>query len=374
MRIGIDCHFESKIRQGTNTYISELVNAFSKIDSSNKYFLLNANYKNIQHSSLKNNIIKKSIATNSTKKNILYGYRKIVKESKLDLLHTNYLSPLFIPCKSIVTLHDILYITHKKYFPPLHSFLLRFLTPLTIRNSNKIITVSEYSKKQINKYFSIDNSKIKVTLEAASTDFKKIGNKRELIKKIKKKYRLQNDFILYVGRIAPIKNISRMLKIFIEYNKNTNIKLSFVLVGDFDSVYPDNEVRKIFNKTGIDNQVVILKNIQRDDLVLLYNSAKVLFFVSCGEGFGLPILESMSCGLPVITSNVTSCPEIAGDAAILVSPHNDKEIYCALTEVLRNHDLRSEMIAKGLRRKRLFSWDECAKQTIKIYHSLFECK
>lgn len=372
MRIGIDCHFESKIQQGTNTYISELVAAIARNDKKNKYFLLNAEYDGSKYSKESHNIFKKPVRTNSTKKNILYGYRGIVKDIGLDILHTNYLAPFWTPCKKIVTIHDILYMSHKQFFPSLHRLQLKMLTPFALRFADKIISVSEYTRKEIIRRFGLDPKKICVTLEAASPDFMRLNDKdRELKGKgIKEKYGLGNEFLLYVGRFAPIKNIPRMLAVLSEYNKGAKSKISFALVGDHDPVYPDEELFPAINRAKKYINIVLLKNLPKTDLISLYNTAKALLFISHGEGFGLPILEAMACGLPVITSNVTSCPEIAGKAAILVDPYNEKQIFDALTSVLGSDTLRSRLAENGLRRAKLFCWDRCARETCEIYREL----
>jgi len=372
MRIGIDCHFESKIKQGTYTYISELVDAISRTDKHNDYFLLNSDYNGSKYSQQSKKIIKTRIASNSTRKNVLYGYRKIATENMLDILHTNYVTPFRVPCKRVVTIHDILYLSHKRFFPAFHRAQLTILTPLTLRSADKIITVSDYTKNEIVSHFGIDPSRIAVTPEAASADFVRINvkDREDVVKQIKGKYRLQNDFVFFVGRFAPIKNIPRMLRVVSEYNKEAKSKVSFVLIGDHDPVYPDTQICRHMEIFKRENQLVVLKNLPKKDLVQLYNAAKALFFVTYGEGFGLPILEAMSCGLPVVTSNVTSCPEVAGDAAILINPSDDREIFDALTTVLKNDGLRKNMINKGLKRASLFSWDKCAVQTIKTYQSL----
>ena len=367
MRIGIDCHFSSKIKQGTNTYVSELVEAISRNDYLNKYFLLNAEFNNTYYKDTAKNLIRKHISSNSTRKNLLYGYRKAVKCCKLDILHTNYLSPLFVPCKTIVTIHDILYLSHPQYFPALHALQLKLLTPITIHFADRIIAVSEYTKKQIVSQFGVEEGKIGVSLEAASTDFQVMNNRMAIRKEIKEKYQIANDFVLYVGRFAPIKNIPRMLEALGEYNRRADLKMSFVLVGNFDPVYPDAEIETKIAKFKHEYQVHILRNVPIGDLVKIYNAARIFVFISYGEGFGLPILEAMACGTPVITSNVTSCPEIAGKAAITIDPHNDREIFEAMSRVLSSEELQRKMKHRGLKRAALFSWDRCCHETIKQY-------
>ena len=149
MRIGIDCHFESKIRQGTHTYVSELVAAIARNDKQNSYLLLNADYNGQEYHPESKNIIKKPTKMNSTRKNIIYGYSRIAKGYELDILHTNYLSPFWTPCKKVVTIHDILYMSHKIFFPFFHRLQLMMFTPITLHKADKIISVSEYTKKEI---------------------------------------------------------------------------------------------------------------------------------------------------------------------------------------------------------------------------------
>lgn len=187
---------------------------------------------------------------------------------------------------------------------------------------------------------------------------------------VKYKYGIDNDFILYVGRLVPIKNIPRMLKAFAEYNSKTDRKITFVLVGSFDHVYPDNEIRDLITQLSSLHQIRVLSDIiSQYELVRLYNSALCFFFVSLGEGFGLPILEAMGCGTPVITSNVTSCPEIGGSAAMCVDPFDNKSIYECLYNVLSSAQLRKQMQQDGIKRAASFSWDRCGRQTIEQYYS-----
>ena len=372
MRIGIDSHFESKIQQGTDTYISELIAAIARIDKQNYYFLLNAEYSGQVYHFDAQNIIKKAINTNSTKKNIIYGYRRAAIENNLDILHTNYLAPFWITCKRVVTIHDILYLSHRLYFPFVHRFQLRILTPITLFKADKIISVSEYTRNEIIRRYRVKPEKICVIHEAASPEFKMIKEKdsHRNLQNVRWKYGLYKDFVLYVGRLVPIKNIPRMISVIMEYNNNAKEKILLVIVGNKDPVYPDKHLQSLLKYFKKSENIIVLENVLKSELISLYNMAKAFLFLTYGEGFGLPVLEAMACGVPVITSNVTSCSEVAGDAAILVDPNNNREIIEALTSLLDNENQKKKYIEKGLKRARYFSWDKCAKETIKVYQGL----
>lgn len=363
MKIGIDAHFLSKISQGTGTYTYQLINAINNINNDSYLYLLNKD--DISNSSLFNNNKVKlgKLITNFTPFNVCYGYSQIAYNLKLDVIHMNYLCSIFpIKAKQIVTVHDILFKTHPNFFPNKLHIGINALSYFCLRKADHIIAVSEYTKQQLIKFYPFTKEKTTVIYEAASPCYFHIPEKDLIQHHIRHKYKISKPFILFVGRLAPIKNIERLIHTYIDNQLNKQYNL--VVVGKFDKSFPNKQLETILKSEGI----IRLENIPDEELNILYNAASLFYFVSHGEGFGLPILEAMSAGCPVLTSNVTACNEIAGDAAIKVSPYNDTEISKALLSILNNNNLREELSIKGLIRAKDFSWEKCAKQTMELYH------
>jgi len=371
MRIGIDFHVDTHIYQGTKTYLGQLVEALASFDRDDLYFLFNAHYERSPLSMHTPNFIRQPLVTNSGKYNLLMGFAREAHRNRLDLFHTNYLTPIGMPCKTVVTIHDILFEILPEFFPPFHRRIQKLFTSRLARRADAVITVSQFSRNLLLELYGLDPSKVFVTLEAASSFFRPLGKGGE---KVLRKYGIHDDFILYVGRIAPIKNIPGMLEAFVEVRAKMGGHLQFVLVGQRDPIFREHKIENHLKELGILDSVIFLNGIVTSDLVWLYNRAQVLFFVSYGEGFGLPILEAMACGTPVITSNTTACDEIAGDAALKVCPGDKEAAVHALTCILEDTELRKSLKQKGLLHAAKFSWDICAKMTLDIYKSCVEAR
>lgn len=365
MKIGIDAHFLSKISQGTGTYTFQLVNAINQINKFDELYLLNK--RNMQESPLmvNRNVKHGKLISNFTPFNVAWGYHHISHKLNLDIIHTNYLcSILPEKAKQIMTIHDILFKTHPDFFPNKLQNGVNALSYLCLKKTDHIIAVSDYTKEQLIRFYPFTEDKISVIYEAASTDFYYINDKARLNNIIQKKFGIYKPFVLFVGRLAPIKNIEKLLKIFASANLRNTYDL--VIVGKFDSSFPNERLKSMINCDGVRR----LEGISNEALNILYNAASLFYFVSHGEGFGLPIIEAMSAGCPVLTSNVTACNEIAGDAAVKVSPTSEVEISNALLFLLNNKDCKDELSKKGLEHAQHFTWQRCAEQTLELYHKI----
>lgn len=363
MRIGIDAHFLSKIAQGTGTYSFQLITSLIKQVNKDKLILLN-----------KDNIIEKwnntsclewgRLTSNYTPYNLLWGYNHIARKQHLDIIHSNYLGPIF-PSKTIkiITVHDILFKSHPQFFPKRLQWGVETFTTRSLKVANKIIAVSEYTKSQLLYYYPFVKDKIQVVYEAASNDFYPLGNIKTNI--LKEKLGIQKPYILFVGRLAPMKNIETLITYYLN-NSKIQKEYDLVLVGKFDNAFPNQLLKQKIHSTS---KIKLLSGINNQMLNILYNCATLFYFVSNGEGFGLPILEAMSTGCPVLTSNTTACNEIAGNAAFKVSPNSYNEISDALDTLLENASLREQLSQKSKKHILNYSWDNCAQQTLQIYHS-----
>lgn len=366
MKIGIDFHVDTGIYQGTKIYLNNLVSALASIDRNNEYLLFNAHYGDTLLSRQSPNFIKQKISNKSGKYNLIFGFGREAQKNKLDLFHTNYIRPVYMRCKTIVTVHDILQEVMPQFFPKHHRLLLKALVPLLLRYTDTILTVSNYTKDLLMDLYNLAPERIFVTHEAAAPCFRCIEDD-EQSKKVLNKYRIKGEYVLYVGRIAPIKNIPNMLKAFAQAKNKIDKSLKFVLVGQRDPIFEETQLKHVLQWSNLSQSVIFLSMVPTYDLVYIYNHARALIFISYGEGFGLPILEAMSCGVPVITSNTTACNEIAGNAAVKVNPDDLEAATNALIDFIEDEEKRKKYQTNGLKRAAEFSWDRCAKETLWAY-------
>lgn len=363
MRIGIDAHFLSKISQGTGTYSYQLIKSLIDHVSDEKLVILN-----------KDNVLDKwgkpqclewgKLWSNYTPFNVLFGYDYLARKEHLDVIHTNYLSSIF-PTKSakIITVHDILFKSHPQFFPQKLRKGIEAFTIACFKNVDVIIAVSNFTKEQLLYYYPFVKDKVRVVYEAASDNFYSLGNMYEKV--LPTAFGIMKPYILFVGRFAPMKNIEPLITYYLRNSEIQN-EYDLVLVGKFDKSFPNQHLKQQIYSTP---KIRVLTGVDNQHLNILYNYASLLYFVSNGEGFGLPILEAMSAGCPVLTSNTTACDEIAGNAAFKVSPSSYDEISDALNTILKSPTLRERLSANGFKHASEFSWSKCAQQTLDIYHA-----
>lgn len=303
---------------------------------------------------------------------------------KVDILHFPFFDFYFLTLpflkrkKTIVTVHDCIpLIFPEKYPAGVRGKLKFFLQKINLKKTEHVLTDSESSKKDIKKYLNFPEEKITVVYLAASHDFKRVPVSQA--KKTEEKYCLPKRFVLYVGDINWNKNLPSLIKAFSKAKlalKNTvykDIKLIFVgKAFENKDLKEIKEIKDLVNSERLAKEVIFLGFIPTPDLVNLYNLALVYCQPSFYEGFGLQVLEAMACGCPVITSNVSSLPEIGGDASVYADPYQIQEISDSLVKVITDEKYREKMIKKGLEQSAKFSWEKTAQQTIQVYEKVFQ--
>ncbi|KKQ78830.1 MAG: Glycosyl transferase group 1 [Parcubacteria group bacterium GW2011_GWC2_38_7] len=277
--------------------------------------------------------------------------------------------PYFCPTKVVCTVHDLAFITHPSYFKPLKRILYSKMTTYSVKKACRIIAVSQSTKNDLVKYYRIKPEKITVICHGYNRDLFKEKFSLEVIKKTKDKYGLADkNYILYVGELQPRKNITTLIKAFNSV-KDSITKYHLVIVGRKGWYYED--IFKHVENYKLHDRIIFTGYVPEKDLPVLMNQAKVFVYPSLYEGFGLPVIEAMACGAPVITSNVSSLPEVAGDAAILVDPYNVDDIANAIYNVINDKELRESLIYKGLKRAKEFSWEKAAKETLEVFEEVY---
>ena len=288
-----------------------------------------------------------------------------VSQAQADLAHfTNSVAPLRRRVPTLVTIHDM----SLALFPrlhPLRRMLTRPLVELSARRADAVITVSQSARQDILRLTGIAQERVHLIPEAAAPAFQPLNDNR-LLDSARQRYGLGKRVILFVGTIEPRKNLLRLLKAFAPLRRSHQL----VCVGDHGWGYK--EVRREIESMGFerDRAVVLTGYVPFGDLPSLYNLAEIFVFPSLHEGFGLPVLEAMACGVPVITSRNSSLSEVAGEAAELVDPIQVGSIQQALQRLAADPDRRQELSQRGLQRSKLFSWKETARQTLRLYHQI----
>lgn len=368
-RIGIDVR---KINDfGIGTHIQNIVKNMANIDSEHDFILFH-HFSERDHLELdKSNFY--HIVDRSPK----YSLREHLslpmkmKQYELDLYHSpHYVLPILHNCPTIVTIHDVIHLLFPHYLPSrmAHSYAKMMMFAST-KAAVKVITVSQSSKRDIVRYLKIPPEKIEVIHNAVSDIFKPMDSHR-LRKKIEENFGISGDYLLYVGNLMPHKNLKRLIYAYYRLIRKLKFDVKLVIVGEGIPHY--RELKMLTNDLGLKDKVMFLGFISKSWLPSLYNEAKVFVFPSQYEGFGLPPLEAMACGTPVVTSNTSSLPEVVSDAGLLIDPYNIDELVEAMERSITDQKLRHELIEKGLQRVKHFSWERSARQTLKIYKDVLE--
>lgn len=297
--------------------------------------------------------------------------------SEFDILHYPYFDPFFLTLPlfkkkpTVVTIHDLIPLKFPKFFPPGVRGAIKWqIQKMALKNTSAIITDSFSSEEDVIKFTGVNEEKIHVIYLGVGEEFKVIKS-RETLDSLRRKLKLPEEFILHVGDVNHNKNIPGIIEAFKVVSKS-NPLFHLVLVGN-GFVTPSkelSEVVQLIKVLGIENKVYRLDHITINELVGLYNLAKVYVQASFAEGFGLPVLEAMACGCPVIASNASSLPELVDNAGTFVNPSNHREIAHKIIVLFQDKEKREKLSRKGLVRSRLFTWKECANRTVDVYKKI----
>jgi len=364
LRIAIDVR---KLHDyGIGTYIRNLVTHLHRLDSTTEYILLCKPDDQTFASGLGENfrLVSQPAGPYSISEQIRIPIQ--LKREAIDLFHApHYTLPALTPCRSIVTIHDCIHLRFPQYLPNrlAHGYARAALWTATHR-SDRVLTVSEASKQDILAFFDIPANKITVIPNAIDDCFF-VPPPDKNIERIRERYQLQAPFLLYVGNVHPHKNLERLLDAFYKVRSLGHDDLTLLIIGDDITRYA--KLRRAVHRYQLHRYVRFLGFVPNETLRVLYHLARAFVFPSLYEGFGLPPLEAMASGTAVVTSNVSSLPEVTGDAAILVDPHSQDAIAGGICRVLEDNVFREQLVIKGQARAKQFSWDRSIQHTLEIY-------
>lgn len=370
MRIAIDAHSVGAKLAGNESYAVNLIEALAQIDSVNDYKLyvttvaardrFHQRWPNFKvHTTLPHTPLIRIPLTLSAE----------LRRHPVDVLHVQFTAPPFCPCPVVVSVHDLSF----EHLP--HTFRRRSRTQLrlTVRHSarraDRILTLSEHTRRDVIETYKIDPAKIIAIPLAAPDHFGPVTDDKEL-QRVRHIYGIDGDYVLSVGSIQPRKNLARLIEAYaaLRSSHTENRFPKLVIVGKKGWLY--DETLRTLETTGVKDSIVLTGYVPDSDLPALYSGALCFVYPSYFEGFGLPPLEAMKCGTPVLVGNTTSLPEVVGDAGLKVDPFDVAAIAGGIGELINNSQLRRELSTKGLERARLFDWQTTARQTLKVYEEV----
>ena len=374
MKVAIDIRRMTEF--GVGTYIRNVVRTLAQLDRDSEYFLIGSSGKVAECGALPPNFHAVELAGGDDTLQGNLDFRAITKRTECDVVHIPHLFwiPRGLSCPYVLTVHDLLeHMYGSRHASSLRRSLHFYLTRRVLRKAARVIAVSQFTKNEIHKLLEIEDDRIEVVYNAIDERFLH-GHATEADRDlIAQRYLVNYPFILYAGAIRPHKNVVRIIEAFSalksELQKEDEYQdLKLIIIGDDLSSHP--RLRRTVVRSAVQNDVRFLGFVPIEVLRIFYDVAKVFVFPSLYEGFGLPPLEAMAHGTPVVTSNTSSLPEVAGNAALLVNPENVFEIRRGLHRALLDPVLRARMKQRGYEQAQRFSWTTSVSRILEIYREV----
>ena len=362
MKIAIDAHSLGTQAGGNETFYRQLIRGLAQDKSRNQYVLFHTHPFRLPEIENDPRFSLRKIPKNPLLR-LSAALPLALRKTRPEIFHCQYIKPLWGSGKTVVTIHDLAHEHHPEYFRPAEVLRMKKLVPWTARRAHHILTVSEFSARDIAARFGIAREKITVAYQAPSPDFHP-RDKQACQEHLSRTYGVRPPFILYVGRIQARKNLPRLVEAYARL-RSQGSAATLVLVGKKD--WQAERLLEKIRELRLESNVLFPGFVPFDDLPLFYNAAEVFIFPSFFEGFGLPVMESMASGVPTITSRGSSLEEVAGDGALLIDPADTDSIAAALEKVLSDRELRDRLVAAGIRRAAEFRRDDLASKTLGVY-------
>jgi len=367
LHIAIDAHSVGAELGGNETYAINLIESLATIDQTNQYTLYVTKRAAVDRFARRwPNFKVTQTSPHTPLVRIPLTLSRELRRNPVDVLHVQYTAPPFLPCPLVSTIHDLAFEHLPETFKRRSWMQLRLTVRATARRAAEIITVSEYSRDDIITTYGIAAERITVTPEAASPHFARVTNGNEL-KRVREGYGIGKNYILSLCSIQPRKNLVRLIEAYSSLRRARPVGEFPQLVLAGKRAWLDQETIRAAERNSVDRDILFTGYVPDLELPALYSGAICFVYPSYFEGFGLPVLEAMQCGVPVIAGNRTSLPEVVGDAGVLVDPFDEGELATAIARIADNPDYRAQLSVKGLNRARAFDWNTTARLTLQVY-------
>ncbi len=377
MRIAIEAQrLMRKRKHGMDIVVLELIRCLQMIDKENEYFIFTKSGDDedcIQETDNFKIIITKNQIYPIWEQFLLPRY---CKKYKIDLLHcTSNTAPLNIKVPLVLTLHDIIFMSDDdtvwkggSYYQKIGNLYRRYLVPKLIPKCKRIITVSNFAKKEIHEFFDIADHRLVKIYNGINREFKTTRTAEELLE-VKESYQLPDKYLFFLGNTAPKKNLSGVLQAYAHYTTPSIRKEFPLVITDLTEEFLNQELKSL-NASDVRENIHLVGYVDQRKLISFYTMANAFLYPSLAESFGLPMIEAMACKTPVITSNNTSMPEVSGGCALYVDPFNPKEIGEAIVNLLSDTSLHAKLVQCGLERSKDFSFEKMTEFVHQIYLEL----
>lgn len=374
MRIAIDAHSVGTKLGGNESYAVNLIEALAQIDEVNDYtlFVTTAEAHDRFHQRWPNFKVRSTLPHTPLIR-IPLTLSAELRKRPVDVLHVQFTAPPFCPCPVVVSIHDLSFEHLPETFHRRSRMQLRMTVRSSARRAAKILTLSDHTRRDIIATYGVEPSRITAIPLAAPGHFYPVEDTREL-QRVRHTYGIDGQYILSVGSIQPRKNLARLVQAYARIRASLRDKHAetkspkLVLVGKQGWLY--DETMRALEETKVANSVILTGYVPEADLPALYSGAICFVYPSYFEGFGLPPLEAMKCGAPVIVGDQTSLPEVVGDAGLIVDPFDVSSIAEAIEKLINDSVLRQELSVKGRKRAETFDWKKTAQQTLEIYQQV----
>ncbi|MDQ3817470.1 MAG: glycosyltransferase family 4 protein [Acidobacteriota bacterium] len=366
LRIAIDAHSVGTGLAGNESYAANLIEALAEIDGENRYTLYVTKREAVERFQGRWPHVSVRLTWPHTPiVRIPLTLARELRRRPVDVLHVQYTAPPFAPCAVVATVHDLSFEHLPDTFKRRSRAQLRLTVRRTARMASHIIVPSEHTRRDLIETYKIGPERVSVTPLAAPEHFAPAVETE--VRRVRERYKIAGDYILAVGSIQPRKNLTRLIHAYsLLRPRRARAKLpKLVLVGKLAWLY--GETLRAIREQGIEALTILTGYVPEADLPALYTGALSFVYPSYFEGFGLPPLEAMRCGAPVIAGDRTSLPEVVGDAGLLVDPFDVEALARAIARVIDDHDLRARLREKGLERAGHFSWRATARLTLEAY-------
>lgn len=371
MKVGFEAAVANDNLTGLGTYTRNLLNSFSEMKKMDQLCLIHYTHKNNGENNEKKEALVPRYPFYLSK---VFGIPAAVRRCDPDLLHlpvhrcddflTYYLNP---GVKKVLTVHDLI----PFFYDDQRNFQTKYLWVPMLKivhaKNTLIITVSDHTRKDCEKYLHVPREKIRVIPLAADPVFVQHPDKGAIKVKVSAKFGIPGPFIFYTGSLMPRKNLHRLIEAFIVLKRKG---YPHILVIGGSVMGCPSDLRHIISHGNLQRDIRFTGYVTKEDLVDMYNAAEIFVFPSLYEGFGIPPLEAMACGTPVVVSNTSSLPEVVGDAGRLIDPTDSKKLAAALEEILLDEGYRDELSRKGIARSKMFSWEKTGRETWKVYEEI----